>query len=191
MAESYVLRKAVEFGFHPVHSDRMKLSKDGLLAEKKDPGAVYAYGVTYGHRVLKGTTEFEVEISSYGTGWAGTLKLGVMQKKAENKIKLEDIPRYSSDAENYCMFSSKKIFNRLTGSSGPADKEYGSVDLDSLRKGDRVGLRVSQDGVLIFFVNGKSQGVAAIGVYQKGFDLYAVVDVYAQCSAVKISRAGI
>lgn len=190
--ESYVLQKTVEFGFHPVHSDRMKLSKDGLLAEKKDPHEVYAYGVVYGHKVLRETTEFEVEIASYGTGWSGTLKLGVMQQKAGSKIKLEEIPRYSSDAKNYCMFSSDKLYNRLIGySADPERKEYSSVNLDSLHKGDRVGMQISHDGVLIFFVNGKSQGVAAQDVYQKGFDVYAVVDVYAQCTAVKITRAGI
>jgi len=187
-----VLQKTVEFGFHPVHSDRMKLSNDGLLAEKKDPREVYAYGVVYGHKVLRGMTEFEVEIASYGTVWAGTLKLGVMQHKAGSEIKLEEIPRYSQDAKSYCMFSSGKLYNRLIGcSADPVGKEYGSIDLDSLRKGDRVGMQISHDGVLIFFVNGKSQGVAAQDVYQKGFDVYAVVDVYAQCTAVKVTRAGI
>jgi len=46
----------------------MKFSKDGLLAKKKDPHAVYAYGVVCDHKVLRGTTEFEVEITSYGVG---------------------------------------------------------------------------------------------------------------------------
>ena len=79
----------------------MKFSKDGLLAKKKDPREVYAYGVVYGHKVLRGTTEFEVEIASYGTGWSGTLKLGVMQHKAGSEIKLEEIPRFSQYAKNY------------------------------------------------------------------------------------------
>ena len=46
----------------------MKFSKDGLLAKKKDPREVYAYGIVYGHKVLRGTTEFKVEITSYGVG---------------------------------------------------------------------------------------------------------------------------
>ena len=73
---------------------------------------------------------------------------------------------------------------------GPTEKKYGSTNLENLREGDRLGLRVSHDGVLTFFVNGKSQGVAAQGVYQDGYDLYAVVDVYANCRAVRITRAG-
>jgi len=46
----------------------MKFSKDGLLAKKRDPCEVYAYGVVYDHKVLRGMTEIEVEIMSYGVG---------------------------------------------------------------------------------------------------------------------------
>ena len=56
----------------------------------------------------------------------------------------------------------------LLGSPGP----HGSTNLHDLCEGDCLGLRVSHDGVLTFFVNGKSQGVAAQGVYQDGYDLY-------------------
>ena len=39
-------------------------------------------------------------------------------------------------------------------------RDYGYVDLYDLHEGDRIGLRLSQDGVLEFFVNGESQGIA-------------------------------
>jgi len=118
--------------------------------------------------------------------------LGVMQHKAGSEIKLEEIPRFSQYAKNYCMFRSDRLYNQLIGySADPEGKEYNSINLESLRKGGRVGMQISHDGVLIFLVNGKSQGVVAQDVYQKGFDVYAVVDVYAQCTAVKVTRAGI
>ena len=66
----------------------------------------------------------------------------------------------------------------------------GFTNLHDLCEGDCLGSRVSHDGVLTFFVNGKSQGVAAQGVYQEGYDLYAVGDVYGHCKAVRITRAG-
>ena len=58
--DTFVLRGAVQFGFHPVHGHNIKLSENGLLAERIkswDGGGVYAA------KVLRGTTEFEVEIT--------------------------------------------------------------------------------------------------------------------------------
>ena len=186
---TFVLRKTVEFGFHSTCSDNVKISANGLLAERK---ASCSRGVVYGAKVVRGTTEFEVEIIFYdGTMWDGSLKLGVMQCKAGSEIALGDIPRYSPGTQNYCMFCSDRIENVLVGYSGPAEVKYGSTKLNDLRKGDYLGMQVSHDGVLTFFVNGKSQGVAAQDVYQEGYDLYPVVDVYASCKAVRITRAGV
>ena len=185
--DTFVLRSAVEFGFHPVHGSSIKLSENGLLAERNE---FTSSSVVYGAKVLRGTTEFEVEITSYEKIWAGTLKLGMIQCKAGSKISHSDIPLHLLVAKSYCAWSSCSVLNRLVGYSGPTAKKYGSTDLDSLREGDRLGLRVSHDGVLTFFVNGKSQGVAAQGVYQDGYDLYPVVDVNAKCKAVRITRAG-
>ena len=186
-----MLRSAVEFGFHSVHGRNIKLSKNGLLAERKYPFHTYDGGVVYGANVLRGTTEFEVKITSYGAKWAGSLKLGVMQCKAESTIKLSDIPQTSSGTNMYCISSVDQVNNKLVGHSGPTERMYGPTNLENLREGDRLGLRVSHDGVLTFFVNGKSQGVAAQAVYQEGYDLYAVADVYGRCTAVRLTRAGV
>ena len=128
-----------------------------------------------------------MEIVSYGTGWSGSLKLGVMRCKAGAGIQREDIPRYSPEAKEHCVWSANKLFNRLGGMS--AEKDYGSVKLDDLRKGDRLGMRLSEDGVLVFFVNGKPQGVAAEEVYRNDLDVYPVVDHYGNCIATRIVRA--
>ena len=184
--ETFVLKNAIEFGFHSAHGRNIKISEDGLLAER-----IKSYfGVVYGAKVLRGTTEFEFEISSYETRWNGTLNLGVMQCETGRKVKCSDIPQIPPGAEMYCMWSSHHVLNKLVGYSGPTRMKYGFTNLNDLCEGDRLGLRVSHDGVLTFFVNGKSQGVAAQGVYQEGYDLYAVVDVYAHCKAVRITRAG-
>ena len=198
--DTFVLRSAVEFGFHSVHGPNSKLSEDGLQAERIKPSETYNNGVVYGAKVLRGTTEFEVEITSYGAKtrmgiiWSGTIRLGLMQCKAGSKIKYSDILSLSPGATNFCIwhtnYGADQVENKLVSCSGPTKKKYGSANLKNLRQGDRLGLRVSRDGVLTFFVNGKSQGVAAQGVYQDGYDLYSVVDVYGQCKAVRITRAG-
>ena len=198
--DTFVLRSAVEFGFHSVHGPNSKLSENGLLAERIKPSETYNNGVVYGAKVLRGTTEFEVELTSYGgknrsrINWSGTIRLGLMQCKARSKIKHSDIPSFLPGATNHCIWhtnwGANEVDNKLVGYSGPTRKKYGSANLENLREGDHLGLRVSHDGVLTFFVNGKSQGVAAQGIYQDGYDLYPVVDVYGNCKAVRITRAG-
>ena len=184
---TFVLPKTIQFGFHPVCSHQMRVSEDGITAEKKDPASYYAHGVVYGAKPLRGTAEFEVEIISYGTGWSGTLKLGVMRCKSGGELLMKDIPRYSPEGNEHCVWSSEKVHNKLVGSS---EKPYGFVNLDELRAGYRVGMRLSHDGVLVFFVNGRSQGVAAEGIYKKGYDVYPVIDHYANCKATRITRSG-
>ena len=143
--------------------------------------------MVYGEKALRGTAEFEVELVSYGTGWSGTLKLGVMRCKTGNPID-KNIPRYSPEGTHHCVWSSDKLHNRLTDCF--TEQHYGLVNLDDLRAGDRLGMRVTHDGVLEFFVNGRHQGVAIEGIYERGYDVYAVVDHYANCKATRITRAG-
>ena len=166
-----------------------QISKDGRSAAKKDPSATYAYGVVYGERPLKGTAEFEVELVSYGTGWSGTLKLGVMRCKMSSCVTDKTIPRYSPEGTHHCVWSSDKLHNRLTDCF--TEQHYGEVNLDELRAGDKLGMRVNHEGTLEFFVNGRHQGVAAEDLYQKGYDVYAVVDHYANCKATRITRSGV
>ena len=73
--DTFVLRSAVEFGFHSIHGHNIKLSKYGLLAERIYPSDTFNGGIAYGAKVLSRTTEFEVEITSCKTSWSGTLKL--------------------------------------------------------------------------------------------------------------------
>ena len=186
--KTFLLESEVQFGYHPVCSSQVTVSDDGLSAEKRDPTSYYAHGVAYGAKPLRGTAEFEVEILSYGTGWSGTLKLGVMRCKTGGEIQQKDIPRYSPEASDHCVWSSDKMHNRLD--IRLAEKSYGYKNLDELRSGDRLGMRLSHDGVLVFFVNGIWQGVAAEKVYEKGYDVYPVIDHYANCKATKITRAG-
>lgn len=187
---SFILPETVQFGYHDVHhSKQMSLSEDRLSATKKDPTVQYAHGVCYGALPLRGTAEFEVEITSYGTPWSGTMKLGVMRCESNSKIV---VPRYSPEGTEHCVWSSSKIHSRLTGGHAVEEVEraYGKVNLDDLKIGNRVGLRLSYDGALSFYVDGRSQGVAAENVYLKGHDVYAVVDHYANCKATRITRAG-
>lgn len=189
-SKTFILPQTVQFGFHDVCSEQIRIADNGLKAEKKDPSLHYAHGVAYSALPLRGTAEFEVAMTDYGTGWSGTLKLGIAKYKTGGSVQMNKIPRYSPEAADHCVWSSDKVHNRLRSNQNGAEKQYGAMDLDVLREGDRLGLRVSHDGILTFFVNGKCQGVAADKIYEKGHDVYVVVDHYANCKATVITRAG-
>lgn len=67
---------------------------------------------------------------------------------------------------------------------------YGERTLDDLREGDRLGMQISPQGTLEYFLNGKPQGVVVTNLHKPGHDLYIVVDHYANCKSTKITRAG-
>ncbi len=71
------------------------------------------------------------------------------------------------------------------------EKPYNRVDLISLRTGDRVGLRLSVDGALVFTVNGELLGVAATDVYRRGYDVYAVVEHFGPHRATRIVQSAL
>lgn len=63
-------------------------------------------------------------------------------------------------------------------------ENYGTVDLDKLEEGDRVGVIRTTHGDLVFFVNGVSQSVAASDLPEK---VWAVVDLYGKCAQVTLT----
>ena len=183
-----------EFGYHDVKSSHMATSEDGYVARKKDPEATYAYGVCFGARRLRGDAEFEVMLTDLGTTWSGTFKLGVMRISSNIQLRHSKIPRYSPDAPSFCVWCNQKLHNRLSGLSGECDSEerpYGLISLDNLKCGDRLGMQLTREGDLSFYVNGCFQGVATRNVYLSGYDVYAVVDHYGRCKATTITRSGL
>ena len=148
-------------------------------------------GVAHGAQPLKGLAEFEVKIITYGTcmNWSGSLRCGVMWCNKGAPIESgPSIPYDSSDAKDHCVWADQRLHNNLIT---PTEKyDYGYVNLLDLREGDRVGLHLSPGGVLEFFVNGESQGIAAKNIYTRDTDVYAVVDHYSNCVATVITKAG-
>ena len=184
--DGFTLPQLVQFGYHDHRSVRMHLKDGDLAAKKEDPDGNYAHGVVYGAQPLKGDVEFEVELTSYGTGWSGNLKLGVMRCPKDSLMD-HPIPRYSPEAKDYCVWCAGKLHDHMITM---VDQQYGETNLDDLREGDRLGLSVRRNGTLQFYVNGVAQGYAARDIYKKNCDVYVVVDHYANCRATRITRAG-
>ena len=189
--DNLVPNKDIQFGYHSESGKKIRITYNGLGAERMDPNREYKNGVAYGAQPLKGRAEFEVEIVSYGANWSGSIKFGVMRYKKGVPIKSIDIPANPLDAVNHFVWDQQKLYNNLVTVHGEKT-DYGYVHLVDLREGDHVGLCLSQNGpgVLEFTVNGESQGTAAPNLYDRNYDLYAVVDHWGDCVATTITKAG-
>ena len=169
------------------HSDQMSVSKDGLSADKENQLTYYAFGVVYSDRPLTGKCEFEVKLSGRRNVWSGSLKLGIAEFPSGKTLNEFEIPRYSPEGKNLCVWSENKIRDYRMGRS--SETRYGDFNLNELKEGDRVGLKITKHGVLSFFLNGKYQGVAVRDVYRRGYDVYALVDHYGKAYASVITKA--
>ena len=180
--------KDIQFGYHSTSGKQIRITNNGLGAEKINPDYTYENGVAYGAQPLKGLAEFEVKMVSYGGGWLISIQVGVMRCLKGITIDHLSIPENSYNAKDHCVWAGKTLCNNLVT---PREKsDYGYVDLDDLREGDCVRLCLSRDGELEFFVNGESQGIAAKNIYTRDTDIYAVLDHYAKCVATVITKAG-
>ena len=177
-----VLKQDIQFGYHSASGKHVKITNDGLRAKKMD---VLGNGVACGAQPLKGVAEFEVKIVSHRSG----LHFGVMRCKKNAPVKSgHNFPHISFAVLNHCIWADQRLCNNLVTPSKLS--AYGSIDLEDLREGDYVGLRLSEDGVLEFTVNSESQGIAAKNVYARDSDIYAVVDHYGNHAATAITKAG-
>ena len=181
--------KDIQFGYHSAAGKHIRITNNGLGAERMNPEYELYDGVAYGAQILKGLAEFEVKVVTYGTNWGVSIQVGLRRRKKGVTIKSgPGIPKDSYFAENHCVWAGQSFSNNFVT---PGEKsDYGYVDLDDLREGDCVGLRLSQDGMLEFTVNGESQGIAAKNIYTRDTDVYAVVDHYGRCVATVITKAG-
>ena len=176
----------IQFGYHSASGRQIRITNDGLRAERKGPHTVADDGVAYGARPLKGLAEFEVKIVSYWAKCASSIQLGVMRCKKGALI--EPGTSIYQHAVNHCVWGGQQLFNNLVTPSKTSD--YGYVELGDVHVGDCVGLRVSEDGSLEFFVNGKSQGIAIRNIYTRKSDIYPVVDHRCDSAATVITKAG-
>ena len=171
--------------FRNYHSDKVKISNDGLEAIRIDPELEFQQGVVYSERPVRGHVEFEVEIISYSTKWSGSLSLGVMLHKSQTSLWEVALPHNTPPAPNHCVWCGNEVYDNITTMKM---MPY-SRNLDELRKGDRAGLLITSDGELHFLINGAPQGRATYNIYRPGYDVYIAVDHWANCTATRITRA--
>ena len=113
----------------------------------------------------------------------GFLGIGIRRRQHKS-------PKLLNTFTGNCIWETGAIVNALKNI--PSTTGYKQArDLELLIKGDRVGMKITQESDLEFFINGLSQGVAASNVYRpsNGYELYPLVKLPAGY-AVQITAGG-
>ena len=181
--------ESIQFSYHREKYAGLLITDFGLGAEKINlPSSSFhasSRGFAYGAQPLKGMAEFEVKLTS-DVKFCGTISLGL--KRCKKGTPLVSKPRLSIVPVDSCMWTGTRLHNGLVT---PAKKsDYDLVNLNDLCIGDHLGIRVSRSGVLEFFVNGESQGIAARNMYNDNSDVSAVVEHRGNSVSTTITKAG-
>ena len=111
--------------------------------------------------------------------WSGSIEVGVTACDPDT---LESpLPSSATELRRGSWIMSG---NSILKDGRSIHENYGTVDLDKLEEGDRVGVVRTTHGDLVFFVNGVSQSVAASELPEK---VWAVVDLYGKCAQVTLT----
>ncbi|XP_072930436.1 neuralized-like protein 4 isoform X2 [Epargyreus clarus] len=162
--------------FHPRCGFLVKLSSNYRTAERSRPLDDYNNGVVMTHRPLRDNELFEIRIDKLVDKWSGSIEMGVTH---HNPATI----RYPSTMTNMesgtIMMSGCKVLLNGQGTC----LEYGNMNLDELREGDRVGVVRKINGELHYLINGVDQGVAAERVQTP---IWGVIDLYGMTVKVTI-----
>lgn len=170
------------FPFHRIHGSRIKLTNDNRTATRLESAKFYDNGVVYSALPLSGHSKFIVEVLEHGASWSGSFKLGIILVSRDVFGEGFRPPRYSPSTPQSWVWSSCSLHV-----GADIKISYGRVNLENIKKGDRIGMVVSSEGQLNFMVNEEPQGIAANRLYNTDDLVYGFVDHYGQAVTSTIS----
>lgn len=188
IVDRFTSQNYLQFRFTSIsHGKNIVLSDDGLEARRRNIDDMSCTGV-YITTPLRDTSEFEVQVIDYDRKQIGSLYIGVVQCPRRS-YKHVDIPHQVNWTKDRCIWYGDKVLNSLGGRL--IRNSYGFDNLEDLQQGDKVGMKLTENGDLYFLVNNINQGLAAKDVYREGWDIYLHVVVYGKCIAIRITKAGL
>ncbi|CAD5111986.1 DgyrCDS1240 [Dimorphilus gyrociliatus] len=161
--------------FHKKCGSLVKLTDDRRTAIRERSAHEFNNGIVLSADPLKDDAVFEVKIEKMITSWSGSIEIGVISSNVNN---LEIPASATGFTQNSWILSGKSLLK-----NGQTFRHEYGTDLDSLMKGDRIGVMRSAQGALYFYINGECLGEAIN--YVPPF-LYGVVDIYGKCVKVSI-----
>ncbi|KAK8759132.1 hypothetical protein V5799_003230 [Amblyomma americanum] len=161
--------------FHPKKGYLVVTSNENRTAQRIHPHQEFNNGIVMSAQPLRDNQLFEVRIDRKVSTWSGSIEIGVTALDPGTLT-------FPSSATNLREGSWVMSGTGVLQDGKTLVEEYGT-DLDQLGEGDRVGVMRTSSGELKFFVNGRSQGVAASQIPPQ---VYAVVDLYGKCAQVSV-----
>ncbi|XP_008559824.1 neuralized-like protein 4 [Microplitis demolitor] len=161
--------------FHERVGTLVKLSNNARTAERRRPLDEFNNGVVMTHRPLRDNELFEIRIDRLVDKWSGSIEVGVT---THSPTGLKFPATMTNMRSGTTMMSGCGI---LTNGKG-IQREYGDINLDELREGDRVGMIRRCNGNLHYLINGLDQGVAA----KVPPGIWGVVELYGMTVKVTI-----
>ncbi|XP_062535217.1 neuralized-like protein 4 [Armigeres subalbatus] len=159
--------------FHRRCGKRIKLVNNNRTAMRNI--SEFNHGLVLSAEPLQDDVLFEVRIDEKIHAWSGSIEIGVTTVNPE----ATELPPCATKLRSGTWVMSGISVLK----DGVSLLEYYGSDLDKLGEGDRVGVvRTAQDK-LVFYVNGESQGVAAVDIPK---NVYALVNLYGKCVQVSI-----
>ncbi|KAL3244923.1 hypothetical protein MRX96_018505 [Rhipicephalus microplus] len=165
--------------FHQKKGSLVVTSNENRTAQRIHPHQEFNNGIVMSAQPLRDNQLFEVRIDKKVSTWSGSIEIGVTALDPGTLT-------FPSSATNLREGSWVMSGTGVLQDGKTLIEEYGT-DLDQLGEGDRVGVMRTSSGELKFFVNGRSQGVAASHIPPH---VYAVVDLYGKCAQISIVEDG-
>ncbi|KAK9882477.1 hypothetical protein WA026_021818 [Henosepilachna vigintioctopunctata] len=164
--------------FHHVHGKNARIVSNGLTALRPRPLAEFNDAIVFSNRPLRDDELFEICIDSIVDRWSGSIELGVTAVRPDDI----ELPSTATDlCRDTWMLSGSSVME-----NGKTVKNNYPCDLDAIGSGITLGVMRTSDKTLVFYRNGVLQGEACIVDHPV---IYAVVDLYGQCSQVSIPCA--
>ncbi|OXA51475.1 Neuralized-like protein 4 [Folsomia candida] len=123
---------------------------------------------------------FEIRISEINSKWTGALMLGVTSLGISDEYPSSHIPaKLSAICSDTWFIKECAVYKNHS-----LIRDNYCVNLNRLCVGDRVGVKISQDGTLRFLINGEEMGCAATNVPKR---MHVAIDLFGSCESVLIT----
>ncbi|XP_068632829.1 neuralized-like protein 4 [Battus philenor] len=171
-----------EMCFHRVHGRNALLSRTRLTASRATVYSEFNDAVLFSSRPLRECDMFELRIDCMVDCWIGSIEMGVTAIRPEDLEASGGVGALAGTATDL-NWDTYILSGCAIMKDGECVRSGYPLDLDTLTVGSRVGMMWHADRSLHYYLDGMDMGKAW---YVPHLNIYAVVDLYGQCTQVTI-----
>ncbi|CAH2034233.1 unnamed protein product, partial [Iphiclides podalirius] len=168
--------------FHRVHGRNARLSRSRLTASRVTIYSEFNDAVLFSSRPMRECDMFELRIDCLVDCWIGSIEMGVTAIRPEDLEASGGVGALAGTATDL-SWDTYILSGAAIMKDGECVRSGYPLDLDTLTVGSRVGMMWHADRSLHYYLDGLDMGKAW---YVPHLNIYAVVDLYGQCTQVTI-----